>query len=69
MIIEMNKLYNSILLKYYIKIKSINYSIYLREKLPDLDDSSVDGDNSFEQRINEIFDQKNFLEEINKKLE
>ena len=52
-----------------IKIKSINYSIYLREKLPDLDDSSVDGDNSFEQRINEIFDQKNFLEEINKKLE
>lgn len=52
-----------------VKIKSINYSIYLREKLPDLDDSSVDGDNSFEQRINEIFDQKNFLEEINKKLE
>lgn len=40
----------------------------MREKLPDSEESEII-DTVDEQRINEIFDQKNFVEELNKKLE
>ncbi len=40
----------------------------MREKLPDFDEAE-EQENLTEQKINEIFDQKNYVEELNQRLE
>ena len=47
-------------------LKPLNYSLYLREKISEINDLN---ENENDLKINEILDQKNFLEEINKRLE
>jgi hypothetical protein len=49
-------------------IRPVNYSTYLREKIPDVVEKSLESDNSEEEakKLYEILDQKNYLEELNK---